>query len=267
MTGILPRRAGRCDRPSVNDMEVRGMLLALLDIAPEHTEDYNRWYDLDHLPEHISKADVVTGRRYVAPRDLQALGGGGHEVTGGHPPYLTLYYLGVEDFAGEEAQALWTTKDRGIVKAGRYWRPGGGTFVRRWTLGESFTRPPVLVSNEAIPYLAHRGVVVAFGRAPSADERDAAVEWWRETHLVDLLAIEGVLAAMRLDPPPDLGDQDLLIHVLLCEHDPAVVMPRVEQVLRYKSATARYPAYGGVYESLAMLPYRSIVPLEYDFEF
>jgi hypothetical protein len=252
-------------------MEVKGMLLALLDIGPEHTEDYNRWYDLDHLPEHISKADVLAGRRYVAPRDLQALGGGGHELTGGHPPYLTLYYLGVEDFAGAEAQSLWTTKDRGIVKAGRYWRPGGGTFVRRWRLGESFTFPPVLVSDEAIPYLAHRGVVVALGRAPSADERDVAVQWWRDTHLVDLLAIEGVLGVMRLDPPdPDKegeADRDLLIHLIICEHDPAVVMPRIEQVLRYKTATGRYPAYGGAYESLAMLPYRTIVPFEYDFDF
>ncbi len=243
------------------------MLLALLDIGPELTEEYNRWYDLDHLPEHISKADVLTGRRYVAPRDLQALGGGGHESTGGHPPYLTLYYLGVEDFAGPDAQALWTTKDRTIVKSGRYWRAGSGSFVRRWKLAEAFTRPPVLVADEAVPYLAHRGVVLAIGRAPSGDERDQAVRWWRETHLVDLLAVEGIHAAMRLDPLPEMEDQDLLIHLLLCEHDPAVVMPRIEKVLRYDAAVGRYPAHGGAYESLAFLPYRTIVPLEYDFDF
>ena len=243
------------------------MLLALLDIGPEYTEEYNRWYDLDHLPEHVSKADVLSGRRYVAPRDLQSLGGGGHELTGGHPPYLTLYYLGVEDFAGPDAQALWTTKDREIVKSGRYWREGSGTFVRRWKLGEAFTRPPVLVGNEAVPNLAHRGLVLAIGRAPSGDGRDQAVRWWRETHLVDLLAVEGVLAAMRLDPLPEMEEQDLLIHLLLCEHDPAVVMPRIEKVLRYDVAVGRYPAHGGAYESLAFLPYRTIVPLEYDFEF
>jgi hypothetical protein len=248
-------------------MEVKGALLALLDIGPEYTEEYNRWYDLDHLPEHISKADVLGARRYVAPRDLQALGGGGHEVTGGHPPYLTVYYLGVDDFAGPEATGLWTTKDRTIVKAGRYWRPGGGTFVIRWALGETFTRPPILVSDEAIPYLAHRGVVVAVGRAPSVEQRDDALRWWRETHLVDLLAVEGVQAALRFDPEPGMPDQDRLVHVLLLEHDPAAVMPRIEQALRYDTAVGRYPAHGGVYESLALLPYRSIVPFEYDFDF
>ena len=113
-------------------MEVKGILLAMLEIEPEYTEEYNRWYDLDHLAEHISKADVLTAKRYVAPRDLQDLGGGGGELTGGHPPYLTMYYLGIDDFAGEDAAALWTTKDRGIIKAGRFWRTGGATFVRRW---------------------------------------------------------------------------------------------------------------------------------------
>jgi hypothetical protein len=246
-------------------MEVKGALLALLDIEPEFTEEYNRWYDLDHLAEHVSKPDVLTARRYVAPRDLQRLGGGGSDLTGGHPPYLTLYYLGVEDFAGEEATGGWVTKDRGIIKAGRFWRSGTVPFVRRWRLGETFTRPPVLVGAEAVPYLAHRGVVVAVGRAPSGEQRDDALRWWRETHLVDLLAVEGVHSALRFDPV-DAEEQDLLLHVLLLEDDPAAAMPRVDQALRYASAVGRYPAYGGVYESVAFLPYRAIVPLEYDFD-
>ena len=55
-------------------MQLHGIMLALLDIPPELTEEYNRWYDLDHLPEHVSKADVAMARRYVAPRDLHGLG-------------------------------------------------------------------------------------------------------------------------------------------------------------------------------------------------
>ena len=55
-------------------MQLHGIMLAMLDIPPELTEEYNRWYDLDHLPEHVSKADVAMARRYVAPRDLQGLG-------------------------------------------------------------------------------------------------------------------------------------------------------------------------------------------------
>lgn len=246
-------------------MEVKGILLAMLEIEPEYTEEYNRWYDLDHLAEHISKADVLTAKRYVAPRDLQDLGGGGGELTGGHPPYLTMYYLGIDDFAGEDAAALWTTKDRGIIKAGRFWRTGGVTFVRRWRVGETFTRPPVLVSDEAVPYLAHRGVIVALGRAPSADRVEDARRWWRDTHLVDLLAVEGLPSAIRFDPV-DGDEPDLLLHLLFVTDDPAVVMARVEHVMRYSRAVGRYPAHGGAYEEIAFLPYRTIVPLDYDFE-
>ena len=31
-------------------MEIKGAVLAFVDVAPELTGDYNRWYDLDHLP-------------------------------------------------------------------------------------------------------------------------------------------------------------------------------------------------------------------------
>lgn len=248
-------------------MEVKGILLALLDIPPEDTEEYNRWYDLDHLAEHVSKPDVLTATRYVAPRDLRGLGHVDSDLTGGHPPYLTVYYLGVDDFASAEVAALWTAKDRVIVKQGRFWRSGDVPFVGRWALGETFTRPPVLVSPEAVPYLAHRGVVVAVGRAPSAERRDDAVAWWRDTHLVDLLSVEGVHAAMRFDPPVGSDDdRDLFVHLLLLEDDPAVAMPRVERALRYARSVGRYPAHRGAYEPVAFLPYRRIVPLEYDFD-
>jgi hypothetical protein len=246
-------------------MQVKGILLAMLDIDPEYTEEYNRWYDLDHLAEHISKPDVLVARRYVAPRDLQELGVGGGELTGGHPPYLTMYYLGIDDFAGEDAAALWTTKDRGIIKAGRFWRSGNVRFVRRWQVGETFTRPPVLVSDEAVPYLAHRGVLVALGRAPSANGVDDARRWWRDVHLVDLLAVEGLSSAIRFDPVDD-AERDLMLHLLFVTDDPAVVMARVQLAMRYSGAVGRYPAHGGAYEELALLPYRAIVPLEYDFE-
>jgi hypothetical protein len=70
---------------------------------------------------------------------------------------------------------------------------------------------------------------------------------------------------MRFEPT-ETADQDLLLHVVLLEDDPAVVMGRIEHALRYWNGVGRFPAHGGVYESIAFLPYRTIVPLEYDFE-
>src|SRR5438874_245662 len=185
-------------------MEVKGILLAFPIVAPEYTEAYNRWYDLDHLAEHISKPDVLTARRYVAPRDLrEAEGVLVGEVTAGYQPYATVYMLGGDDFAGEEALAGWKTKDRGLIKGGRFWREGSVPMSGRWRVAATFKRPSLLVSDEAVPYLAHRGMIAAIGQPPTPEHLDAAIRWWADTHLPDLLTLPGMLAAIRCDPVDD----------------------------------------------------------------
>ena len=248
-------------------MEANGMMLALLDIPAWCTEEYNRWYDLDHLPEHISKGDVLTARRYVAPRDLRAVPGVlRSEWVGGYPPYLTTYWFGGPlDFLSDEALGLWKAKDRIIVKAGRFWRVGQGRHNSRWRVADARTRPSVLVDKAAVPYLAHRGVIVAIGRAASPDRVDEAVTWWDSVHLVDLFSVPGLLAAIRLKPT-DPSHEGMMLHMLLCEDDPAETMGRIQHAKRYWEAVGRFPAHNGVYEPLAFLPYQWIVPLMYDFD-
>jgi hypothetical protein len=248
-------------------VEVTGIALALLDIRSELTQEYNRWYDLDHLPEHISKADVVAGRRYVAPRELRSVPGvQPSEWLGGYPSYVTTYLFGGPlDFMSDEAQDLWRVKDRGIVKEGRYWNEGLLRHNSHWWLADAVTRPTVLVSKEAVPHLAHRGIILAVGKAPSADRVQEAVDWWDNTHLVDLFAVPGLLGAIRL-APVDPAHADVLLHVLLCEEPPADVMAGIDKAMRYQRAVGRFPAHGGVYERIAFLPYNRIVPLEYDFD-
>ncbi|HEY3940895.1 MAG TPA: hypothetical protein VGL60_00295 [Acidimicrobiales bacterium] len=248
-------------------MQVNGIQVTFLDIPPEYTEEYNRWYDLDHMPEHVSKADVLMGRRYVAPRSMRGLPASlVGEAFGGHPPYLSLYgFGGPLDMTSDEARQGWRAKDRTIVKQGRYWLKGHGTGGGMFRLAEAIARPGCLVSEDAVPYLEHRGIIVAYGTAPSPERRSEAVAWWRDTHLVDLFTAPGVLAALRCDPV-DAADPHVL-HLILCEESPAVVMPRIETVLRYQGAMGRFPAFGGVYEPECFLPYAWIVPLEYDFDF
>ncbi|WP_232295308.1 hypothetical protein [Parafrankia sp. EUN1f] len=277
-------------------MEITGMMLALLEIPAEFTAEYNRWYDLDHMPEHLAKPDVLAGRRYVAARDLRAAPGiVRSDLLGGHPPYLTTYWFGGPlDMCGEQAREGWLALDRTILRSGRFWRPGRARHNSRWRVTSAWTRPGCLVRPVAVPYLAHRGVIVALGRAPSADRLGEAVDWWERVHLPDLAAVPGVLAAVRLgwaddtaapgaddaaapgaapgaDPgrgssAQEQGHSDLVLHLLLCEDDPAAVMERIDRARVYWRAVGRYPAHRGAYEELAFLPYRSIVPLEYDFE-
>lgn len=252
-------------------MRLDGSQLAFLDIDPGLTKEYNRWYDLDHIAEHISKPDVLFGRRYVAPAALQGIPGSlVGDALGGHTPYLTWYgFGGPLDMASDEAKAGWTTMDKGIVRQGRYWQPGK---VLGWAAGYTGTcraRPGCLVSEPAIPYLAHRGVIVAKGRAKSVEGRADAVAWWNDVHLVDLFTVPGVLASIRLDPVLAAGAEptDEIVHILLCEDALVDVMPRLDAMLRYTTAVGRWPAHKGVYTAECLLPYDRIVPLDYDFDF
>ncbi len=47
-------------------MELTGIWLSFLDVPAEYTAEFNRWYDLDHMPSHVARPDIVSGHRYVA---------------------------------------------------------------------------------------------------------------------------------------------------------------------------------------------------------
>jgi hypothetical protein len=55
----------------------KGMLLTSMDIDPADEEDFNRWYDREHLEERVAIDGFIEARRYVART--------------GNPKYLCLY--------------------------------------------------------------------------------------------------------------------------------------------------------------------------------
>ncbi len=57
----------------------RGLLLVMMDVDPAHDGDFNRWYDLDHVPERLGCPGFVSARRF--------------EAVEGEPKYLALYEL------------------------------------------------------------------------------------------------------------------------------------------------------------------------------
>jgi hypothetical protein len=248
-------------------VKIEGMMLALLDIPAEYTEEYNRWYDLDHMPEHVAKPDVLMGQRYVAPRALRGAAGViESKQVGGYPPYLTTYWFGGPlDMSSDQAREGWLSLDRRIVKAGRFWRPGRSRHNSRWRVTAAHTRPGCLVHQDAVPYLAHRGVIVALGQSASPDRLQEAVDWWEQVRLNDLFTVVGLLGAIRMEPATD-EQSDLMLHILLCEDSPAMVMHDIEQKKKYWGAVGRFPAHAGVYQDVAFMPYQRIIPLEYDFD-
>ena len=68
-----------------------GLLMVYTDVAPEHDEEYNRWYNDEHIPERLSIPGVLDAARYQA-------------VAGG-PKYLACYELdAAETYYSDEWQ-------------------------------------------------------------------------------------------------------------------------------------------------------------------
>lgn len=71
----------------------KGLLLVMMDIDPPYEEEFNRWYNEEHVPERLSIPGFISGRRYRA-------------MEGG-PKYLALYELENPEVLQSEAYRYW----------------------------------------------------------------------------------------------------------------------------------------------------------------
>src|ERR1044072_5686196 len=76
----------------------KGLLLMMTDIDPANEEDFNRWYEEEHLAERMAIPGFINARRFTA-------------LEGG-PKYLALYDL-------ESPEVLPSPPYRPIVRAAR----------------------------------------------------------------------------------------------------------------------------------------------------
>jgi hypothetical protein len=67
----------------------RGLLLVMADIDPANENDFNRWYEEEHLAERMAIPGFLTARRFTAVE--------------GAPKYLALYDLESLDVLKSEA--------------------------------------------------------------------------------------------------------------------------------------------------------------------
>jgi hypothetical protein len=239
-------------------MIINAIALALLDVPVDMREPYNRWYDLDHLPEHLAKPDVVTAARYVAAEAVSD-----PAIVGelGHPPFATIYsFGGPTDFMSDAALTGWSELDRSLTKSGRFWKDVEVTHASRWRLVSAVARRSIPVSAEAIPHLAHSGVVMCFGRHPNGG-RDEARQWWSRTQQDELIDLPGVVAILGFEPA---DESDTLLHLLLCADDSGDVLNDFLRVRELHRHLGRYPAFRGEYEAVTTLPYRRLAPLGFE---
>ncbi len=60
-------------------MANKGFLLVTMQPPPAFEEEFNAWYDSEHIPERLAVPGILSARRYVC--------------AGGHPKYLAMYDL------------------------------------------------------------------------------------------------------------------------------------------------------------------------------
>lgn len=70
-------------------MAPKGFLLVLMNPPPTFEEEFNAWYDLEHVPERLAVPGFESGRRYIS--------------TGASPRYLAMYDLEDESVLDSEA--------------------------------------------------------------------------------------------------------------------------------------------------------------------
>lgn len=161
---------------------MRGLLLAMTEVRPEHEEEYNAWYDDEHLAERLAipgflsaarwtadgRCDVATGPerrlgRYLATYELER-----PEILDS-PEYLRRF---------REAPTPWTKRSLGRT-----------IVFRRWVCEQ-------LGPGDAAPAAGAHALFLACGDVPAAHEAEFN-RWYDDEHVPMLRRVEGVLAARR----------------------------------------------------------------------
>lgn len=64
------------------------LLVVMMDVDPEYEEEFNRWYDEEHVPELLKVPGVLSARRYKVMPDQEDYEKLGIKRT---PKYLAIY--------------------------------------------------------------------------------------------------------------------------------------------------------------------------------
>jgi hypothetical protein len=160
-------------------MARKGFLLVFMNPPPAFDEEFNAWYDSEHIPERLSVPGFLTGLRYV-------------NIAGGAPRYMAMYDL--EHFGVLETPAYlrvafdnsspWTKRVTARARvqrfAGEQLHPGGHVTGRAARIGIirfrglSAAQVPQVTDGMAKtfggrPEVIHHRVLVDAGTGAGAD--------------------------------------------------------------------------------------------------
>lgn len=157
-----------------------GLLFVMMDIASEYDEEFNRWYNEEHLPERRSCAGFLSAKRY--------------EAVEGSPKYLASYDLkGVDVLESPSYRALtaeispWTKRIGSLLQA-----HARNVYVEQTPeyLMDTFA------TREAIDKAA--GLLAVLADVEPEHENELT-GWYNEEHLRERMMCPGFLRARRFE--------------------------------------------------------------------
>ena len=224
-----------------------GIILAVLDCDLDSVEQWNRWYDLEHVPPNVRLPGVMTGRRYVSPPELHDLRvtAPTSPLAGGRGSFLTIYTL-CADPAGTLA-GMSTLRDT-LYAEDRMRFPPEKKAVRDgdgMALVAAVSSPALRLPAEEVPFVGHTGLLFVQRRCPPPVH-----EWYGAAWSPRVAAVEGVHGVMTFQSSRDpVARTDLV----LFEGD------AVARTAAVRGAAPHHPEA----EVTAEAPYLLIEPLSY----
>ena len=125
-------------------MTMRGLLLTMTEPSPAMEEEFNAWYDTEHLPERLAIPGFLSARRWVA------------DLPPGEGKYLATY----------EVESLQVLKSPAYLARFEHPSPWSkrcldhAVVFRRWACEQ-------LEPGDAEPHPGARALVFAFGEVPA----------------------------------------------------------------------------------------------------
>ena len=183
-------------------------LITMVEPHEGHDHAYNRWYEDDHFYSGaMAMPWMFAGRRFVAPRELQALrypddSAVAQPLSAGK--YISVYWITEGRY---EDHLRWT------VSTNQRLLPDGRIYLERTHVYTSFqTYAGAVYRDETGPRALHsldypyRGLVLEVVDAPEGGDRDALLDWLRGEFLPGRLPgtpIAMTLVFLPMPLPPD----------------------------------------------------------------
>lgn len=155
-----------------------GLLFVMMGIAPEHEEEFNRWYDDEHLPERRGCEGFLNARRY--------------EVVQGSPKYLATYDLTSVD-------VLESPPYRALTAEVSPWTKRIGSLLDAHTRNvyEEETPDSVRGTFGGPESVAEAKGLLAVLADVEPEREKELTQWYDEEHLSERMACPGFLRARR----------------------------------------------------------------------